>query len=178
MNKKFLVISLLLLLSTSIFFVSNIHAQADSPSVSCPVTISNSILNIKVSFYESLEAQLESPELTSDRIIDLFQDYQQVRTDMKRYANRVPASNNDDPKVISARIANCQIIVRSQFAEINDVFDQYLSQTAISKRNYILIEKYDSLNEKLDQVHDNIVKLDSALSTFNNQLLCFVPFCL
>jgi len=144
----------------------------------CPGYISNSIISAKMEFYINLERQLESPELTSDRIFDLFEDYSLLRRRMQNFARTVPGDSRRDNARIQNQIISCQTLVRGQFVEINQVFDLYLSKSANLKRNYILTERYDSINEKLDATQVDLQSLNQDLKTFSNNFLCFTDYCL
>jgi hypothetical protein len=150
--KKIILITAILIFSTSLGVFTLALAQSDNvdetetsvvfTDKACPIDISTNIIQFKVNFYADLERQIESPELTSDRIFDLYEDYQNLRDNMQDLAQTIP------------------------------------TESAFLKRNYILIEKYDNLNSRLDEVQNHLHELNSDLGTFNNQMLCFTESCI
>jgi len=153
--------------------------DAASPNELCPNNISQGIYQLKVDFFTSLEAQLESPELSSDRLFDVYEDYKTVTQAMKTLSRQLPEvkAGNDQAKTVTV-INNCQLVLNSQYSELNHVFEQYLTQMALRKRNFILTEKYDAINLRLQSTQEKLHALDANLGTFNNQMLCFIDTCL
>lgn len=144
----------------------------------CPVQRLNRIQEVKIDFYVKLEEQLESADLTSDRLFDLYQDFNEAQTRIKNIATNTINLDLEDSSGEGAAInQTCLLFANSQVDEIEQVFNEYLNQVTTRTRNYLLLEKFDGMNEELRDLQETFRDIQSNLSEFHDQLPCFVSQC-
>ena len=164
-------------LSASKFEQTQAQVSVDSTRNECPPEITNQISELKAEFYISLEAQLESPELNSERLHDVYQDYYNVQTNINEYANSaiVDIDGLEDSTIAQQ---NCRNIIDAELNEISTVFAQYVGEIGTRKRNFILLEKYDGINDQLKEVQEQLHDVRQNINQFHDQLPCIVDQCI
>lgn len=148
------------------------------PNNECPVLRLNRILQVKVDFYVKLEEQLESADLTSERLFDLYLDLSDAQGRIRNIAtNTIGVDLEDSSTEGPAVTQTCLLYAESQLNEMEQVFSEYLSQVTTRTRNYLLLEKFDGMNENLRDLQESFSDIQLNISEFHDQLPCFVTKC-
>lgn len=150
-----------------------------TPNAECPAQRLNRIQTVKVDFYVKLEEQLESADLTSERLLDVYQDFSDAQIRINDIATNTIALNLDAGTTEGSAVAQtCLLYAQTQQAEMELVFKEYLSQTTTRTRNYLLLEKFDGMNNELRDLQETFQDIQLNLSEFHDQLPCFVDQCI
>lgn len=149
-----------------------------NPNAICPAARLNRIQQVKINFYVKLEEQLESADLTSERLFDLYLDLSDAQGRIRNIATDtlgvdVGASSSEG----SAVAQTCLLYAQTQLSEMEQVFNEYLNQVTTRTRNYLLLEKFDGMNEDLRDLQETFQDIQLNISEFHDQLPCFVTKC-
>ncbi len=151
--------------------------ESDAPPSECPAEIIGDMLEEKADFYESIEAQVESPDLNSERLHDMYEDLRDVESSLRNIARRTTvnrAGNLDTRRVNQV----CQSVLRANLDEVREIFVRYISEVAIRKRNFVFIEKYDAINAGLQDLQEDFHDVRSDINTFHDQFTCYIEECI
>lgn len=174
MNIKKLLIGFLvcLLLVSSV----TIYAQTEEENMSqatCPSSIEQELNSIKLDFYDVLENQLETADFSSESLNFLFRTYREYQQQL-----RLTTVETDVNFSERNRLNTCQVYIDQTADEMRYVFMQTYSNVSARKRSFLLLEKLDAINEKLQLTHDNFTEIDRNISKFNDLFPCFAVDCI
>lgn len=165
-------IILIAILSASI----NAQQGQNDEAQACPDSINEDVTELKIDFYTTLETQLESADLNSERIHDLFEDYHDSLDELSEIASRNITNPNG---VVSSTISNltCRNMLEVAENEIESIFIEMIRQVGTRKRNFLLLEKYDQINGQLQTLQETVNDIRSDINTFDDQLPCIIEEC-
>jgi len=177
MKNKYLILTIgILAIGLSVSAVSETNAQITGEI--CPQGVIDEIQDVKIQFYNSLEAQLESADLTSERLHDVYEDFRNTEERIRGLTRRRPDLQPGDISTSIGAVEQCQEVIQSQLDEIRTVFTTFASEVSSRTRNYLLIEKYDQINDKLQLLQEELHDTRQDINTFHDQLPCFTDRCI
>jgi hypothetical protein len=143
----------------------------DEVATSCPVTIEG-LANIKVNeFYLQLEPQLESANFNSESLNFIFKAYRDTQNELSRIRKRQLDSISESARQF------CITSLAEKSDQLRYVFIQTYIQITNRKRDFLLLEKYDSLNSQLEDLQEEMNSFESDIENFNDLLPCFATQC-
>jgi hypothetical protein len=140
-------------------------------ATSCPVTIEG-LANIKINeFYLQLEPQLESANFNSESLNFIFKAYRDTQNELSRIRRRQLSLLSESARQF------CLTSLEEKSNQLRYVFIQTYIQITNRKRDFLLLEKYDSLNSQLEDLQEEMNNFESDIENFNDLLPCFATQC-
>ena len=143
----------------------------------CPVAIRTQLTSLQAEYFVLLEQTLESPELTSEQLNDLYQDFLDLKQRLENVLRTPVLQTGSAPENVQVR-QDCREVFYFTIEQTQDVFAEYVSQVTARKRTFILNEKYDQIAEGLTEMQDVLHSIESNFGTFETQLPCIVEQCI
>lgn len=143
----------------------------------CPAWVETRLRELQAEYFVLLEQTLESPELTSQQLNYLYQDYLDLKQDMSQVMNVLTVQFRHVTGNLQVK-QDCEQKYDFILDQTQEIFAEYTSQVTARKRNFVLNEKYDQITEGLVEMQDLMHSIESNFSTFETQLPCIVEQCI
>lgn len=131
----------------------------------------------KLSFYNQVDAQLQSANLNSNSLNYLFRVYRDAKTNIQDTTLDLLSRQPEKEKNPDANAA-CQLYVSQQLNEMQNVLVESYKTYLEQKRGVILFEKYDQLNQELEKIDEDFRSVKDNLGKFNDLLPCYATQCI
>lgn len=187
MKNKLITLSVIAVLATGLSFTGFTSSRAQDAAIEgraiaateqvCPATIQLQMRAIQSQYFVDLEAVLESPELTSGQLNDLYQDFIKLKEDLRRVSD-IPVIQLESSVSNTSVEQNCSEDYAFIVDQTQNVFVEYVSQITARKRTFVLNEKYDQITEGLTEVQELLHSIETDFSTFETQLPCIIEECI
>lgn len=185
MNKKVLYITIAsLIVSLSIAAVginaqSSIDLEANNLDPNqCPTQQRNNIDNLKFEFLSYIEDQVESAELNSNRIHNIFDRYRRFQEDLNRVSSvaLVYKWSRQSDSINSNKY--CMMYAQTTLVEVRSALLDTYSQVLERKKSYLLNERLDSILNQFDDVQDDLHEVRNNINEFNDLFPCYLDQCI
>ena len=195
MKNSFLKLSIAILLITLLIGVQNIvsaqeqEEPASSDSVSqqeptqitddtCPESVLTKFNSYRDIFYVELEALLETNSVNTNLIARANELISLSENQILNLSASTFVNTSEEAETTTRINRACQAYSDIVLNQMTDTYFDFVIQNASRKRNFILQEKLDHINDKFVEMQNQVNEVQDALNQFDDQLPCFVEECI
>ena len=177
MRFKFTTIAIFLLTTSIVATAFGQEQPLQDPLIEveeCSDTYTVQAAVIVDTFYQEAEAALKTANLNSESLNYIFKQYRTAQQALSRL-ERISTNPGITSDLEAPNIATtCPEIFRNIKVQFRYAFLQFYTQTASQKKDILLFEKYDSINQQFENTQENIRSINSNINQFDDLLPCFV----
>lgn len=186
LNTKFIVLVLGLALAITALFGGTVvsadepagGAQTDQKAEECAVGMIKYFDMARPLYFQFIEQHYQNKSGNSgliDTSIELYKQYKKKAYD--KYETYYPTEGNFQIEEVQKQTA-CYEIVKKEIESARAVLKTHAVETAATKKQTALIQKYQSINSQLRKLNVSLAEFKGFIDSFENKLPKFVYKCL
>lgn len=152
--------------------------QSDPDEAVCPDSMQRLVSLTVQNFYVTADEVLLTANLNSESLNYLFRNYRNAQNIIREAQSRFndfETRRNENPELI---IQRCIDLTNEARDNLRFVFMRVYTQVSQRKKDFLLFEKYDSINSKFELLQDDLTDINRGLQSFDDLFPCFVTSCI
>ena len=138
---------------------------------------------IAATFYEELRVVVTTPTYDSQLSENFLQAYQKAKYSMELFTKQVNQNVLELAKASNKTLAeiknlDCDNLLEAYITRIDAVYKSTLTRSMQAKKGAVILEKYDKINKKFEQLLSQAATSRHQLSKINDKLICYTKECI
>jgi peptidoglycan hydrolase CwlO-like protein len=149
-----------------------------SATTECTPGVVQRVENVFASFYAVTDGTLTTANLNSESLNYLFRTYRNLQKSLTNYKRSLVANIDQTNQESTALVQACSEYIDSAARDLRIGFLEVYTQLSSRKRDFILFERYDSINAQFEDLQEDLRVTTQNIQKFDDLLPCFATSCL
>ena len=143
----------------------------------CVVYIKQFAAKRQIEFGTFINSHFRSAKPTSQLISVAVERYRLYRNEITKEMEEFLSADRTPFEIADKERTACSVAVEEDFTIMKEILRQHILDNAYAKKSTLLVDKYKTINEKLQKLNFSLGQLYGYFGTFSQKLPCFATRC-